>query len=54
MEQTIDAVKTEFTVNDMGERNWLRQIPRTFINTALTSFYRRSTDTMLNSIFMQY
>jgi len=51
-EQTINVLKTEFKVNDMGELNWLLGIQITFTNNGITLSLTTFIDKILNSFSM--
>jgi len=52
-EQTINVLKTEFTVNDMGELNWLLGIQITFTDDGITLSQTTFIDKILNRFSMQ-
>jgi len=52
-EQTINVLKTEFKVNDMGELNWLLGIQKTFTKDGITHSQTTFIDTILNCFSMQ-
>jgi len=52
-EQTIDVLKTEFKVNDMGELNWLLGIQITFTDDGITLSHTTFIDKILNRFSMQ-
>jgi len=52
-EQTIDVLKTEFKVNDMGEFNWLLGIQITFTDDGITLSQTTFIDKILNRFSMQ-
>jgi hypothetical protein len=52
-EQTINVLKTEFKVNDMGELNWLLGIQITCTNDGITLSQTTFIDKILNRFSMQ-
>ena len=52
-EQTINVLKTEFKVNDMGELNWLLGIQITFTDNRITLSQTTFIDKILNRFSMQ-
>jgi len=52
-EQTINVLKTEFKVNDMGELNWLLGIQITFTHNGITLSQTTFIDKILNRFSMQ-
>jgi len=52
-EQTINVLKTEFKVNDMGELNWLLGIQITFTEDGITVSQTTFIDKILNCFSMQ-
>jgi len=52
-EHTINVLKTEFKVNDMGELNWLLGIQITFTNDGITLSQTTFIDKILNRCWMQ-
>ena len=52
-EQTINVLKTEFKVNDMGELNWLLGIQITFTDHGITLSQTTFIDKILNRFSMQ-
>jgi len=52
-EQTINVMKTEFKVNDMGELNWLLGIPITFTDNGITLSQTTFINKILNRFSMQ-
>jgi len=52
-EQTINILKTEFKVNDMGELNWFLEIQITFTDDGITLSQPTFIDTILNCCSMQ-
>jgi len=52
-EQTINVLKTEFKVNDMGELNWLLGIQITFTDDGITLSQTTFIDKILNRFLMQ-
>jgi len=52
-EQTINVLKTEFKVNDMGELNWLLGIQLTFTDNGISLFQTTFIDKILNRFSMQ-
>ena len=51
--QTINVLKTEFKVNDMGELNWLLGIQITFTDDGITLSQNTLIDKILNRFLMQ-
>jgi len=51
-EQTINVLKTEFKVNDMGELNWLLGIQITFTDNGITLSQTTFIDKILNHFSM--
>jgi len=52
-EQTINVLKTEFKVNDMGELNWLLGIQINFTDEGITLSQMTFIDKILNHFSMQ-
>jgi len=52
-EQTINVLKTEFKVNNMGELHWLLGIQITFTNVGITLSQTTFIDKILNRFSMQ-
>jgi len=52
-EQTINVLKTEFKVNDMGELNWLLGIQITFTDDGITVSQTTFIDQILNRFSME-
>jgi len=52
-QQTINVLKTEFKVNDMGELNWLLGIQVTFTDDGITLSQTTFIDKILNRFSMQ-
>jgi len=52
-EQTINVLKTEFKVNDMGEIIWFRGIQITFTDDGIISSQRTLIDKILNRFSMR-
>jgi len=52
-EQTINMLKTEFKVNDMGKVNWLLGIQLTFTKDGITLSQKKFVDKILNRFSIQ-
>jgi hypothetical protein len=52
-EQTINVLKTEFKVNDMGELNWLQEIQITVTDNGITLSQTTLIDKILNRFSME-
>ena len=52
-EQTINVLKTEFILNDMGELHWLLRIQITFTDDGIPLSQTTFNDNILNRFWMQ-